>query len=33
MVTDLKFSRDGHRLISVSGDMTVRIWDATPSPA
>jgi eukaryotic-like serine/threonine-protein kinase len=32
MVTNLAFSPDGHRLITASADMTVRIWDATPLP-
>ena len=32
VVSGLSFSPDGHRLISASMDMTVRIWDATPLP-
>ena len=31
-VASLAFSPDGHRLITASTDMTVRIWDATPLP-
>jgi WD40 repeat protein len=28
----LRFLSEGRRLASVSGDLTVRVWDATPLP-
>jgi eukaryotic-like serine/threonine-protein kinase len=31
-VRGLAFSPDGHRLATASGDCTVKIWDATPTP-
>jgi WD40 repeat protein len=31
-VGSVRFSADGHRLISASADQKIRIWDATPLP-